>query len=201
MSQKVNLDSEKTTDKHEYASTLVGPEPVPGTTQSGDKMETSVDDEDESCDCSRCNQCPMDCPCRQILDYYEEPDDPGHLVINLGVEEVNFTKNSNDNYTCPEESCDFASNQSYNLRRHYMKHTGEKPYQCKICDQKFAIKDTCKNHIRTHDDKYKFMCYECGKMYSRKYALKKHIRAQHCTQLSLREREWFWGKGVQLPFW
>ena len=132
---------------------------------------------------------------------YEEPDDIGHLVINLGKTRVSFEKNSNGTYTCPEKSCDYTAKRSDLLRKHFMKHTGEKQYQCRICDKGFAKRETCKNHIRTHDDRYKFKCSTCDKKFSQYSVLKKHSLAEHGIVLRSRVREWFWAREDEFPFW
>ena len=42
----------------------------------------------------------------------------------------------------------------YNLQRQILKHTREKSYQCKICDQSFGRSDVLKRHIESHSSEY-----------------------------------------------
>ena len=163
--------------------------------KSEDEMETSEDEEVESCDCWRCNGM-----ADRIEFGYQEPEDVGHLIINLGHKRMKFEKNPNGGYTCPEESCNYTAIESNRMRMHYMKHTGEKKYQCKLCDKKFAKIETCRNHIRTHDDKYKFKCSECDKTFAQFPRMKKHSLDKHGLMLESRTRQWgFWAR--EDDFW
>ena len=37
----------------------------------------------------------------------------------------------------------------YNLKRHYVVHTREKPYACSLCDGRFTQISSLKQHIKT----------------------------------------------------
>ena len=123
-------------------------------------------------------------------DPYREPTDVGHLVINLGTEKkMDFEKDANGDYKCPEPSCKYIAKRKDRLARHYKIH-GEKQYECRICTKKFAQRDGCMNHIRTHNDRYKFRCDECRKRFAVYQQLRKHSRDKHGIELESRRGEW-----------
>ena len=92
---------------------------------------------------------------------------------------VKISKDSNGIYTCPEASCGFSSRKWNHAREHYKTHSGEKPFQCKLCDKKFSQKGSCINHIRTHNDSFKFKCSYCDSKFADRRYLKKHNTAEH----------------------
>ena len=123
-------------------------------------------------------------------DPYREPTDVGHLVINLGTaKKMDFEKDTNGDYKCPEPSCKYIAKKKDRLARHYKIH-GEKQYECRICAKKFAQRDGCMNHIRTHNDRYKFRCDECRKRFAVYQQLRKHSRDKHGIELESRRGEW-----------
>ena len=46
--------------------------------------------------------------------------------------------------------CNFSANDASHLRRHIMKHTGEKPHKCNQCDYISIQSSVLKSHKRTH---------------------------------------------------
>src|SRR5207302_4531884 len=38
-----------------------------------------------------------------------------------------------------------------NCNRHQKNHTGEKPFQCRFCENKFTLKYNCLTHEKTHN--------------------------------------------------
>ena len=103
----------------------------------------------------------------------------GSCVDPFVQKKVKISKDSNGIYTCPETSCGFSSRKWNHAREHYKTHSGEKPFQCKLCDKKFSQKGTCINHIRTHDDSFKFKCSYCDSKFADRRYLKKHNTAEH----------------------
>ena len=69
--------------------------------------------------------------------------DVEQFVISFGLEKVKIRKEKNGkNYICPEVGCGYTQPTSANVRRHYQKHTRERPFQCKLCNKKFGTKRT-----------------------------------------------------------
>lgn len=42
-------------------------------------------------------------------------------------------------------------------------HTGEKPYQCKICQKRFTQKSSLNTHQKGHSGEKPYACDFCGK--------------------------------------
>jgi len=53
-------------------------------------------------------------------------------------------------FPCTWPECDWRFARSDELRRHYRKHTGDKPYVCRVCDTAFARSDHLTLHMKRH---------------------------------------------------
>lgn len=68
------------------------------------------------------------------------------------------------------------------LEAHMRKHTGEKPFACKLCDQAFASKRSLSNHVGfKHENASKYKCSigECTKTFPTAMMLEFHLLKQH----------------------
>ena len=117
-------------------------------------------------------------------------------------------------HRCPH--CPYSTTRPRTLRQHIHIHTGEKPYSCEECGQRFTHSSnrathiriahstgqatlhqcphcpystkygasTLRRHIRTHTGEKPYSCEECGQRFTRSSSRAAHIRTMHSTASS-----------------
>ncbi|XP_069565775.1 early growth response protein 1-like [Brachyistius frenatus] len=90
-------------------------------------------------------------------------------------------------YGCPADGCDRRFSRSDELTRHVRVHTGQKPFQCRICMRSFSRSDHLTTHIRTHTGEKPFACNECGRKFARSDERKRHAKI-HQRQRDRKDR-------------
>lgn len=59
-----------------------------------------------------------------------------------------------------------------------IRHTGERPFECDICQQKFSQKTSLRKHRYLHSGERNYQCSICGKAFRFSSNLAVHIRTQ-----------------------
>ncbi|KAF2196503.1 hypothetical protein GQ43DRAFT_254403 [Delitschia confertaspora ATCC 74209] len=74
------------------------------------------------------------------------PTHPGRPAPATGKAPANPTKNADNKYECPH--CIKTYLHLKHLKRHLLRHTGERPYQCHLCKDTFSRSDILKRHFQ-----------------------------------------------------
>ena len=88
-------------------------------------------------------------------------------------------------HKCPEEGCNYTTRFSDHFFVHRRIHTGEKPYECKVCDKRFSQSCNLTNHQRIHTGEKPFACKVCDKRFTAFSSLKYHQKTEkHARNLA-----------------
>ncbi|XP_066983037.1 zinc finger protein 91-like [Macrobrachium rosenbergii] len=75
-------------------------------------------------------------------------------------------------HKCPH--CDYQASRIGNIKKHMLTHSGERPFNCHLCEKSFRQKAHLKDHLRSHSGEREFECDECGATFVQKSSLKLH---------------------------
>ena len=84
-------------------------------------------------------------------------------------------------FPCTWPECGLVCHDAGKLRRHYIIHTGEKPYKCDICEKGFGLEYNMKIHRRIHSGDRPYKCEVCNKSFAQKSNLNLHMNT-HLVQ-------------------
>ncbi|GFV50186.1 b-cell lymphoma 6 protein homolog [Trichonephila clavipes] len=99
-------------------------------------------------------------------------DSDGVITLDLPVS-FQSDDRSNMNYQC--DVCSYSSKFYGNLKRHYLIHTGQKPYVCNFCGKSFNQKVTLTTHIRLHTGERPYSCEKCPLRFYNRASLVRHV--------------------------
>ena len=80
------------------------------------------------------------------------------------------------------EQCDYSCAHASRLKRHRLKHTGEKPFKCDQCNYSSNNSSNLKVHKRTHTGEEPYTCNQCSFSSKTSSDLQKHVTRKHKEQ-------------------
>ncbi|KAI8914755.1 hypothetical protein DFJ77DRAFT_463189 [Powellomyces hirtus] len=110
--------------------------------------------------------------CAQRFETFDE------LTNHLSEEHIG---SGHSEYVCMWENCERNGkpfSQRQKVMRHIQTHTGDKPYQCTVCNQRFSESGIMTQHMRTHTGERPYKCPEpaCEREFAIPGALTIHRR-------------------------
>ena len=103
---------------------------------------------------------------------YKVRSDKGVKNPNKGNPKSPFS-NSNVFKKC--ELCEYKTKSKVHMRRHVRRHTGERPFHCKECEDSFSCSSGLTQHTkRKHTSEMDFVCNVCGKSFKAASDLRQH---------------------------
>lgn len=107
--------------------------------------------------------------------FYTKEDLNKHLIVH-GLE-VTSTQ-----YRCTTCQQSFDLKYKYRAEEHLRIHTGERPFSCKQCTQKFRTSSLLNKHNLTHSkSSVPTACSLCRATFSSNYCLRRHLKTVHKT--------------------
>ena len=89
----------------------------------------------------------------------------------------NLKRNSNGHFECSK--CKYITLKTTNIHRHIKTHTDERPFGCKLCQNRFKSMNGVIYHLRTHDDRFKLKCSICEAKFANPKRLSEHATKYH----------------------
>lgn len=104
-----------------------------------------------------------------------------HKSEDLNNDNKKKTELNKYSFKCEYPGCCKAFTNHWSINRHQMIHSGEKPYQCKLCDKKFIQKCSLIRHELIHTNNMPWECdvLNCGKKFKLKQYLDLHKKYHH----------------------
>lgn len=120
---------------------------------------------------------------KEQQDVEEEPE-AGESVgsIHRGLTPVVIQNSNKKILQCPK--CDKTFDRIGKYESHTRVHTGEKPFECDICHQRYSTKSNLTVHRKKHSNETDFhkkehKCPYCNKLHASKKTLAKHVKRFH----------------------
>ncbi|XP_012872751.1 PREDICTED: zinc finger and BTB domain-containing protein 41 [Dipodomys ordii] len=114
----------------------------------------------------------------------EEEPEAGDSVGNIheGLTPVIIQNSNKKILQCPK--CDKTFDRIGKYESHTRVHTGEKPFECDICHQRYSTKSNLTVHRKKHSNETEFhkkehKCPYCNKLHASKKTLAKHVKRFH----------------------
>ncbi|XP_036984800.2 zinc finger protein 42 homolog [Artibeus jamaicensis] len=174
----------------EYAEPMTGKKPPPEATPSANNVCETNRDLQQLVEFARTNAREIEenapekivCPYRECAKPLKTRDAlRKHVLLVHGPR----------NHVCAE--CGKAFAEKSKLKRHFMVHTGERPFQCtfKGCGKRFSLAYNLRTHVRVHTGEKSFVCaFEgCQKCFAQSSNLKSHLLTHSKPKMSDEEED------------
>lgn len=86
------------------------------------------------------------------------------------------------NFSC--SICDQKFFSKTHVKKHMIKHVGDRIHQCEICMKSYARKQTLRDHMRIHNKDKKYSCSLCNQEFVQNNSLRLHMRVHHPANVS-----------------
>ena len=80
-------------------------------------------------------------------------------------------------HRCPH--CAYVTRNGTHLKRHLLRHTGDRPYGCPVCPFRANQREIVKRHMQSHTGEKPFACAFCTASFADKRSLKRHHGSHH----------------------